>query len=62
MKGQYESNVHVSQGVKISEMIGNLNKQIMKNPLPGLLQSYNPESIFHSKYKKPLTVIWNFIL
>ncbi|XP_061184703.1 uncharacterized protein LOC133192718 [Saccostrea echinata] len=35
MQGQYESRINVSEGVKLTDMIGNLNKQIMKNPLPG---------------------------
>lgn len=36
MQGQYESNIQVSEGVRLPEMITNLNKQIMKSPLPGL--------------------------
>lgn len=36
MQGQYESNIQVSEGVRLPEMITNLNKQMMKSPLPGL--------------------------
>lgn len=45
MQGQYESNIQVSEGVRLPEMITNLNKQMMKSPLPGSI--LNMETVIY---------------